>query len=115
MQGLTIRARVREVNKIIGVIADVGRRLLYSAAHERRARFGLDMVLQVWFVDAHTGMRFYPFGDSQWFGFTGPRELVAMLAHFARDDTPLDLDRLDVLLEGYSASNKAMVLAAATP
>lgn len=109
MQGLTIRARVREVNKIIGVISEHGPRFLYSAAHGRRARFGLDRYLQTWYVDHQTGLIVYPFGEDRWLGFTGPRELVAMLAHFAKDDTPLDLDKLLALLVSYSDEDKALV------
>jgi hypothetical protein len=76
MKTLTIRARAHEANKVIGIVSGTGRRFLYSECHDRVARVGLDGVLQVWWIDHHTGMRLYPFGGGHWFGFSGaPLEL----------------------------------------
>lgn len=115
MQELTIRARVNVVNKLIGIVAAHGPRTLFSVCQDRRARMGLDKVLQVWYVDELTGMMLYPFGDDHWYGFTGgpnKRALVAMLANFARDNAAIDLDRLPALLDGYSDDHKRQVLEA---
>ena len=95
MKTLTIRARAHEANKVIGIVSGTGRRFLYSECHDRVARVGLDGVLQVWWIDHHTGMRLYPFGGGHWFGFSGApivRQLVERLAEYVRDGRRLELE-----------------------
>lgn len=87
MQDMTLRARMLLVNKLMGILADKGS-FLYSPAYERRGRFGFDRVDSVWYIDHHSGMKIYPFGQEKWIGWTGTdsqRAIVAMLALFAKE------------------------------
>lgn len=105
MQELTdIRARVREANKVIAIVAALGRRFLYSQAHERVARLGTDGHGQCWFVDAASGMKLYPFEGGDWSGFTGgqvERVLVERLALYCRDGCKLGLDLFPVDIDPW--------------
>lgn len=116
MQELTIRERVRAANRIIDAIAESGPCNLYSPVSDRKARFGLDRVGQVWYVDHFTGMRLYPSPNASWLGFTGSdnlRRLVEALGAFIRESAPLDVDKIVALLDGYSAKDRAEVRATA--
>lgn len=113
MQELTIRARMIVLNKLMGILAERAS-FLYSAAHDRRGRFGLDKVGSVWYIDHTTGMMIYPFGDGPWRGWTGTdaqREIVSMLALFIKDAAPLDADRLiDLLADGEAKTEMLMLV-----
>lgn len=109
---MSLKGRVRAANKVIEAIAGNGARLLYAPAAERTARLGLDTVEQVWYVDNYSGLLLYPFGNQRWIGFSGDdkgRALVAMLANYAKDATPIDVDALLALLDGYSDEDKQLV------
>lgn len=91
-----LKQRVREANKVIAIIAKHGRRFFYSSIYDRTARFGLDKYEQVWYLDEHTGMKLYPFGEQDWPGFihgSTLKYLVARLAQFIVNGHPLELDR----------------------
>jgi hypothetical protein len=86
--------RVRQANAVIKIISSHGRRFFYSEAYGRTGYFGLDRVGQVWYVDQHTGMKLYPFGNGYWVGFTHGgtlQVLIARLAQFIETAEQLDL------------------------
>lgn len=86
VQKKPIARREEAANLVLMAIATTGRKLFYSPANDRVARFYLDEVEQVWFVDPKTGLQFAPIG-SDWSGCsvgeTG-RALIAALDRFIR-------------------------------
>lgn len=86
--------RALKANKVIKVVSHHGERKLYSYVYDRVAKFVLDKYSQCWHVDCVTGMRFYPFGDGKWLGFTGDdetRKLVASLAQYIESGEKFEL------------------------
>lgn len=89
---MEIRQRVKDANQVIGVIAAHGRKFFYSPVNDRLAKFGLDKVGQIWFVDDFTGMKIYPFGEQSWPGFSHGgtlKALVGLLANYIKTGEPV--------------------------
>jgi hypothetical protein len=87
-----LRARYKEANEVIAIIAAHGRRFLYSQVNDRTAKFGLDGVNQIWYVDDFTGMKIFPFGEQRWPGFSHGGTLkgvVGALAHYIKTGEPV--------------------------
>lgn len=108
--------RVKQANAVIKIVASHGRRFLYSEAHDRIGRFGLDRVDQVWYVDAHSGMKLYPFGNAPWPGFTHGstlQDLIARLAQYIETGAALDIEcfplERDAVLWAYGQETMAEV------
>lgn len=81
-----IAKREQAANAVLEAIAGTGRRLFAAPGRSRVARFYLDEVEQVWYIDDKTGLQFAPIG-SDWTGCsvgeTG-RALIAALDRFIR-------------------------------
>lgn len=100
---MNIKGRMRAANKILIALAKVRPGVPWARSDLHGARFGIDHVEQVWYVDGFTGLMLYPFGDGTWMGFSGndaERELVGMLAAHVRDGAPFNLDRIKALGPG---------------
>lgn len=100
---MNIKGRMRAANKILIALAQVRPGVPWARSELHGARFGIDHVEQVWYVDGFTGLMLYPFGDAAWPGFSGndaERELVNMLAAHVRDGAPFDLARIEALGPG---------------
>ena len=53
------RQRAEQVNQVIQIIADHGRRFFYSQAGDRYASMEVDARGKVWFIDDYTGKRIF--------------------------------------------------------
>lgn len=88
-------ARSDHANYVIQVISERGRRFFYSHIYGRAARFFVDDVGQVWYVDDHTGMQLYPLEKKAWHGFSHGSTLKALvheLAQYIQTGEPLHID-----------------------
>ncbi|BCD83634.1 hypothetical protein PSm6_00410 [Pseudomonas solani] len=77
--------RAEQVNQVIRIIADHGRRFFFSASHQRYASMEVDERGRVWFVDDYSGKRIYthrtPWGG-RWRGFTHGGTLRGLVEEF---------------------------------
>ncbi|WP_256357728.1 hypothetical protein [Pseudomonas sp. PDM28] len=67
------RQRAEQVNQVIRIIADHGRRFFYSKAVNRYASIEVDNRGKVWFIDDYSGKRVFTHETvwgGRWRGFT---------------------------------------------
>lgn len=86
VQKKPIARREEAANLVLMAIATTGRKLFYSPANDRVARFYLDEYEQVFYVDHYTGLQFAPLAKD-WTGFTPGdtgRALILALDKFIR-------------------------------
>jgi hypothetical protein len=79
------KARVAEVNQVIGIIASHGRRFFFSQSSQRYASMEVDERGKVWFIDDYSGKRIYTHPTtwgSKWRGFTHGGTLRALVEAF---------------------------------
>jgi hypothetical protein len=91
-----IAKREEAANLVLMAIATTGRHLFNNPANERVARFYLDEVEQVWFVDHMTGMQFAPISSS-WTGCSvgeKGRALIVALDKFIRTGERVPFEHL---------------------
>ncbi|UZE14749.1 hypothetical protein [Pseudomonas sp. B21-053] len=89
------RQRVEQVNQVIRIIADHGRRFFYSQAANRYASMEVDHRGKIWFIDNYSGKRIFTHETvwgGKWRGFTHGgtlRDLVKELRDYIRTGEPL--------------------------
>ena len=84
------QARVDQVNRLIHVIAEHGRR--FFGHGDRVSYMRLDRRGKVWFADAYTSKRIYTHYTGRWRGFTQGgtlRDLVCMMRDYIRTGDPI--------------------------
>lgn len=77
--------RVAEVNQVIFIIANHGRRFFFSQSSQRYASMEVDARGRVWFIDDYSGKRIYTHPTtwgSKWRGFTHGGTLRALVEDF---------------------------------
>lgn len=87
--------RVEQVNQVIRIIADHGRRFFYTESKQSYASMQIDKHGKIWFIDSYSGKRILThktvWGE-RWKGFSGGgtlRALVEAFRDYIRDGIPL--------------------------
>lgn len=87
--------RVEQVNQVIRIIADHGRRFFYNAEKQSYASMHVDRFGKIWFVDDYTGKAILTQKTAwggRWKGFSNGgtlRALVEAFRDYIRDGIPL--------------------------
>ncbi|WP_223511127.1 hypothetical protein [Pseudomonas sp. GL-B-19] len=79
------RQRAEQVNQVIRIIADHGRRFFYSQAVNHYASMEVDQRGKVWFIDDYTGKRIFTHKTvwgGRWRGFSHGGTLRAVVEAF---------------------------------
>lgn len=92
--------RVEQVNQVIRIIADNGRRFFYTPGSQSYASMNIDKYGKIWFVDNYSGKRILTHKTTwcdRWKGFSGGgtlRGLVEAFRDYIRTGVPLHLGYL---------------------
>lgn len=79
------RQRCEQVNQVIKIIGDHGRRFFFSESKQRYARLEVDRRGKVWLIDDYTGMRVFTHPNTwggRWKGFSHGGTLKALVESF---------------------------------